>query len=81
MSHLDETARYTIQVQGTVDTALAAWFGPVQIEHALGEDGLVVTTLAGVVADQAALVGLVRYLHGLGLVLLVVERDLYSAAK
>ena len=33
------------------------------------------TTLSGDVADQAALVGLVRHLHGLGIVLLSVEQD------
>lgn len=81
MSHLDETAHYTIRIEGAVDAAQATWFGPVEITHAAGPGGQLVTTLAGAVADQAALVGLVRYLHGLGLVLLSVERDLYGATK
>jgi hypothetical protein len=39
------------------------------------ESGRVVTTLTGMAADQAELVGLIRHLHGLGIVLLSVEQD------
>ena len=78
MFHLDESTRYTIRVQGCVDDALTDWFGPVLTMHERDAAGQAVTTLTGTVADQAALVGLVRHLHALGIVLLTVERDLYS---
>jgi hypothetical protein len=78
MSHLDETTRYAITVEGTLDDgfgpALADWCGPVTLTPAQSADGAPNTILSGIVADQAALVGLVRRLHGLGIVLLYVER-------
>ena len=76
MFHLDERTRYTIRVQGCVDDALTDWFGPVLTMHERDAAGQAVTTLTGTVADQAALVGLVRHLHALGIVLLTVEREL-----
>lgn len=75
MSHLGQMTHYTIRIQGNVDDTLADWFGPMKIESSATASGQIITTLSGDVADQAALVGLVRHLHGLGIVLLSVERD------
>jgi hypothetical protein len=74
MSHLDETTHYSITVEGAIDPTLADWCGPVTIVPSRTPEGVLTTTLQGIVADQAALVGLVRRLHGLGIVLLTVER-------
>jgi hypothetical protein len=74
MSHLDETTHYSITVEGTIDATLADWCGPVMIIPSRTSEGVLTTTLRDIVADQAALVGLVRRLHGLGIVLLTVER-------
>ncbi len=74
MPHLDQQARYVIQTAGGVDASLVDWFGPVEIASAVQEDGEAVTTLSDIVTDQAGLVGLIRHLHGLGLVLLSIER-------
>ena len=74
MSHLDERTRYTITVEGTVDPSLADWCGPLTIAAAQGPDEGMVTTLSEITADQAGLVGIIRRLHGLGIVLLTVER-------
>ncbi len=77
MSHLDQPAQYVIKVNGRVDEGLADRFGPLRIDTDAGgaEDAVgVVTTLSGLAADQAALVGLIRHLHGLGIVLLSVQR-------
>lgn len=79
MSDLDQKVRYTIQVQGDVGDALADCFGPLRIARRHGANGQVITTIAGEVLDQAALVGLVRHLHGLGIVLISVERNLAGA--
>lgn len=74
MSQLDQSVRYTIRIEGGIDDALAGWIGPVQIERSREADGRSIATLTGEIVDQAALVGLVRHLHGLGIVLLSIER-------
>ncbi len=74
MPHLDQKAHYVIKTEGDVDATLVDWFGPVEITRVIAEDGEAVTLLSGLVIDQAGLVGLLRHLHGLGLVLLSIER-------
>jgi hypothetical protein len=74
MPHLDHLSRYTIIVEGAVDEAIADWCGPLTITTSRTPDGSLVTCLADIVADQAGLVGIIRRLHGLGVVLLCVER-------
>ncbi len=74
MPHLDQKAQYVIKTEGDVDSSLVDWFGPVEIAIGAQETGETVTTLSGIVADQAGVVGLIRHLHGLGLVLLSIER-------
>ena len=59
---------YEIRVQGRLDTRWAAWFEGMALVHAT--DGT--TTLSGVVADQAALHGLLQKLRDLGVALLSV---------
>ena len=80
MSHLEERTRYTITVEGTVDPSLADWCGPLIVTTAKGPDDVTVSTLSGIIADQAGLVGIIRRLHGLGIVLLTVERCALSEA-
>ena len=74
MSHLDEHTRYTITIEGTIDASLADWCGPLTITTGQGPGGVTVSALSGISADQAGLVGIIRHLHGLGVVLLTVER-------
>jgi hypothetical protein len=74
MSQLDQPVRYTIRIENSIDDTLASWFGPVQIERSGNAEGRQITTLSGKVVDQAALVGLVRHLHSLGIILLSIER-------
>lgn len=74
MSHLDERTRYTITVEGTVDPSLADWCGPLTITTTQAPGGGAITTMSGITTDQAGLVGIIRHLHGLGIVLLTVER-------
>lgn len=75
MAHLSQVAHYTIRIQGGVDESLADWFGPMEIQRSTDACGQPIATLSGDVADQAALVGLVRHLHALGVVLLSVEQQ------
>ena len=74
MTHPDPHAQYVIQIEGRIDESLAGWLGPVDIASVVEGSGRTVTTLSGIFTDQAGLVGLIRYLHGLGIGLLSVER-------
>ena len=75
MPHLDQKGRYIIKIEGGVDATLVDWFGPIEITSVVADGAEVVTTLSGIIADQAGLVGLLRHLHNLGIVLLAVERQ------
>lgn len=66
----DQPAAYRIQVQGRLSPRWAGWFEGLVAT----DDGAEVTTLTGVVADQAALLGVLGRLYTLGLPLLLVER-------
>ena len=61
---------YSIRVRGHLDQSWSAWFDGFTITHtAHGE-----TILAGLVADQAVLYGLLSKVRDLGLTLLAVRR-------
>jgi hypothetical protein len=62
--------RYEIRVEGVLDRGWSAWFDGLEITS--DERGQ--TTLAGPVADQAALHGLLAKIRDLGLELLEVRR-------
>jgi hypothetical protein len=62
--------RYEIRVKGVLDRGWSAWFDGLEITS--DERGQ--TTLAGPVADQAALHGLLAKIRDLGLELLEVRR-------
>jgi len=61
-----ETRRYEIRIKGHLDTRWAAWFEGMSLTHAA--DGT--TALSGMVADQAALHGLLQKLRDLGVPLI-----------
>jgi hypothetical protein len=65
-----EPARYEFRVQGVLDARWSAWFEGLQ----LSSDQADQTTIAGPVADQAALHGLLAKIRDLGLELLSVRR-------
>ena len=60
---------YEIRVQGHLDARWAAWFDGLTITH--GSDGT--TIIHGLVADQAALHGLLQKIRDLGLPLISVN--------
>jgi hypothetical protein len=66
----DEPIRYEIRLKGHLDARWAAWFADLSLIRS--SDG--VTLLAGPVADQAALHGLLRKVRDLGLPLISVTR-------
>ena len=61
---------YQITVAGHLDPAWSAWFDGLAITYQPNGD----TTLAGPVADQAALYGVLKKARDLGLTLLAVKR-------
>jgi hypothetical protein len=63
--------RYEILVQGVLDGRWSAWFDGLQVS---GDADAGTTTIAGPVADQAALHGLLAKVRDLGLPLLAVRR-------
>jgi hypothetical protein len=63
--------RYEILVQGVLDGRWSAWFDGLQVS---GDADAGTTTIAGPVADQAALHGLLTKVRDLGLLLLEVRR-------
>ena len=70
---LDQPATYQIKVPGHLDESWSDWAGGMTITLESGDDGPPTTTLTGVVADQAALQGLLRRLYSLGLPLISVN--------
>ena len=60
---------YRLRVDGHLDRHWSSWFGDLSVSH--DDDGT--TTLAGPVADQAQLHGLLTRIRDLGVTLLSVE--------
>ena len=75
MSHLDQPAHYTILLEGSADPSLMDWCGPVTITTEEMPEGTMITRLSGIAVDQAGIVGIIRHLHGLGVVLLGIKRE------
>jgi len=67
----DAPAHYQIRVQGALEQHWSRWFDNMTITY--DADGT--TLLAGPVADQAALYGLINRIRDLGLTLLLVARQ------
>ena len=71
--HLHDRAAYRITVQGYLDERWSDWLEGMQIVSATGAGAAAQSVLAGELADQAALVGVMGVLHGLGLPVISVE--------
>jgi hypothetical protein len=61
---------YQIRVKTHIDLDWSAWFDQLTITH----DADSCTTIAGMLADQAALYGLISKARNLGLTLIAVQR-------
>ena len=70
---LNSQNRYEIKIHGQLDDSLLGWFGEATVcVEALPDDNHV-TKVSNVVMDQAGLVGLIRRLHGHGIVLISIQ--------
>jgi len=68
-----EPVTYRICIQGTLDEDWADYIGAQSVSVEGGASDTSVTTLISVPVDQAALIGTINYLTGLGALLLSVE--------
>lgn len=66
---LNSQNTYEICIHGQPDDSWREWFGDALVKVEFLADGSQATTFSNVVMDQAGLVGLIRRLHGLGIVL------------
>jgi hypothetical protein len=71
---LNSQNRYEIKVFGQLDESWLDWFGEGQAHVDISPDNSLVTMISNVIMDQAGLVGLIRRLHGLGIVLLSIRQ-------
>lgn len=71
---VDDPAVYRIELGGALDNGWASVLGNLQIQVRYGMPGRAVTTLTGLVADQAALAGVLGLAYDLGMPLLSVKR-------
>ncbi len=74
---VDQPAEYEIKIQGRLagkDSGLADWFqSEARICYEPGVNGETITALRGVIADQAALHGLLNQIRDWGVTLLYVD--------
>ncbi|MFN8440294.1 MAG: hypothetical protein U0175_05990 [Caldilineaceae bacterium] len=73
---LNSQNRYEIKLQGQPDQSWLGWFGKTEDHAEVLVDETEVTTFSNVIMDQAGLVGLIRRLHGVGIVLISVKVEL-----
>ena len=67
---LNSQNRYEIKVYGQLDDSWLSWFGEAKVRIEVLADNSQMTTFSDVVMDQSGLVGLIRRLHGYGIVLI-----------
>jgi hypothetical protein len=71
---LNSQNRYEIKIHGQLDASWLGWFGDAKAHVELLVDHRSVTTFSNVIMDQAGLVGLIRRLHGIGIVLISIRQ-------
>ena len=71
---LNSQKKYEIKIYGQPDDSWQGWFGEAEAHVDVWNDDSQVTTFSNVIMDQAGLVGLIRRLHGIGIVLLSIRQ-------
>jgi hypothetical protein len=72
-SSMFEPATYRISALGTLDKKWSDYCGGMTIEHDIVLDQYPMTTLTGILADQAALIGILNSLYDMGYPIISVE--------
>ena len=68
-----EPATFRISILGTLDKKWSDYCGGMAIEHTLVLQQYLMTILTGILADQAALIGILNSLYDMGYSILTVE--------
>ena len=68
-----EPATYRISILGTLEKKWSEYSGSMTIEHVMVLNQYPMTILEGLLADQAALIGVLNLLYDLGYPILLVE--------
>ena len=71
---LNSQNTYEIKIHGQLDDSWLGWFGGAKAHVETRVDNSQVTTFSDVIMDQAGLVGLIRRLHGLGILLISIRQ-------
>ena len=71
---LNSLNKYEIKIHGQLDDSWQGWFGEAKAHAEVLDGEIQVTTFSNVIMDQAGLVGLIRRLHGLGIVLISIRQ-------
>ncbi len=71
---MDQPLEYEIEVQGRLEERWSRWFDDMDITVKNQAGGPTITILSGMVADQAALHGLLNRIRDLGIPLLAVRQ-------
>jgi hypothetical protein len=71
---LNSQNKYEIKIYGQPDDSWLDWFGKAEVHVEVWNDNSQVTIFTNVSMDQAGLVGLIRRLHGIGIVLLSIRQ-------
>ncbi len=70
--NLNSQNKYEIKICGQLENTWLPWFGQANALIQIVADGEV-TTFSNIVMDQAGLVGLIRRLHGHGIILMSIQ--------
>ena len=75
INHLlrSQSAKYQIKIQGRQIEGWADWMGDLEIVTERNSEGTTLTTLTGVVKDQAGLHGMLNYIRDLNIPLISVQ--------
>ncbi|HET9912662.1 MAG TPA: hypothetical protein VFQ13_12275 [Anaerolineales bacterium] len=71
---LNSQNKYEIKIYGQLGDSWLVWFGDVKVPVEIVVDDSQVTTFSNLVMDQSGLVGLIRRLHGCGIVLISIRQ-------
>lgn len=72
--NLNSQNNYEIKIYGQMDDSWLSWFGETNIHMEASTEDCQVTVFSNIVMDQAGLVGLIRRLHGHGVVLISIRQ-------
>lgn len=78
---LNSQNKYEIRIYGQADDSWLRWFRKANVHSETLKDATQVTMFSNVLMDQPGLVGLIRRLHGLGIVLVSVIIVLMAGTK